>query len=85
MAAGRDPTHWLTVGYDQDLNKALDILKAETAKFIAEQRGVSAAEAQRIMQQTWDCRIAEVVNIVKGAYCFNSKDTKARAPGPLPT
>src|SRR6266404_3943023 len=50
--------------------------KAETAKFIAEQRGVSAAEAQRIMQQTWDCRIAEVVNIVKGAYCFNSKDTK---------
>ena len=60
------PTHWLTVGYDEDLNKALDILKAETAKFIAEQRGVSVADAQRIMQQTWDCRIAEVVNIVKG-------------------
>jgi acetamidase/formamidase len=79
------PTHWLTVGYDEDLNKALDILKAETAKFIAEQRGVSTAEAQRIMLQTWDCRIAEVVNIVKGAYCFNSKDTNARAPAALPT
>ena len=79
------PTHWLTVGYDEDLNKALDILKAETTKFIAEQRSVSAADAQRIMQQTWDCRIAEVVNIVKGAYCFNSKDTKAKAPGALPT
>ena len=79
------PTHWLTVGYDEDLNKALDILKAETAKFIAEQRGVSTAEAQRIMQQTWDCRIAEVVNIVKGAYCFNSKDTNAKAPTALPT
>ena len=74
------PTHWLTVGYDQDLNKALDILKSETAKFIAEQRGVSADEAQRIMQRMWDCRIAEVVNIVRGAYCFNPKDTKARAP-----
>src|SRR6266700_3829420 len=79
------PTHWLTVGYDEDLNKALDILKVETAKFIAEQRGVSTAEAQRIMQQTWDCRIAEVVNIVKGAYCFNSKDTNAKAPAALPT
>jgi acetamidase/formamidase len=79
------PTHWLTVGYDEDLNKALAILKAETAKFIAEQRGVSGADAQRIMQQMWDCRVAEVVNIVRGTYCFNPKDTKAKAPGALPT
>ncbi|MFL5090739.1 MAG: acetamidase/formamidase family protein [Xanthobacteraceae bacterium] len=79
------PTHWLTVGYDEDLNKALAILTAETAKFIAEQRGVSAAEAQNIMRQTWDCRIAEVVNIVRGAYCFNPKNTQAAAPEPLPT
>jgi acetamidase/formamidase len=79
------PTHWLTVGYDEDLNKALAILKAETAKFIAEQRGGTAADAQRIMQQMWDCRIAEVVNIVRGAYCFNPKDTKAKASGALPT
>ena len=79
------PTHWLTVGYDQDLELMPDILKDAEIFFIAEQRGVSAAEAQRVMQQMWDCRIAEVVNIVKGAYCFNSKDTKARAPAALPT
>jgi acetamidase/formamidase len=79
------PTHWLTVGYDEDLNKALAILTAETAKFIAEQRGVAAAEAQRIMQQGWDCRIAEVVNIVRGTYCFNPKNTQAAAPELLPT
>jgi acetamidase/formamidase len=79
------PTHWLTVGYDEDLNKALAILTAETAKFIAEQRRVSAAEAQRIMQQGWDCRVAEVVNIVRGTYCFNPKNTQAAAPEPLPT
>jgi len=75
------PTHWLTIGYDQDLNKALDILKAETAKFIAEQRGVSAAEAQRIMQQTWDCRIAESGQHLKGAYWFNSRILRRHAPG----
>ena len=79
------PTHWLTVGYDEDLNKALGILTAETEKFIAEQRGVSAAEAQRIMQQGWDCRVAEVVNIVRGTYCFNPKNAQAAAPEPLPT
>src|SRR5262245_28875415 len=77
-------THWLTVGYDEDLNKALDILQAETTKFIAEQRNVPPGEARQIMQQVWDCRIAEVVNIVRGAYCFNAKDPKAAAPGALP-
>ena len=78
------PSHWLTVGYDEDLNKALDILKSETAKFIAEQRGVPAGEAERVMREMWDCRVAEVVNIVRGAYCFNPKDTKAGAPAALP-
>jgi acetamidase/formamidase len=79
------PTHWLTVGYDEDLNKALGILEAETVKYIAEQRGVSAADAQQTVQQMWDCRVAEVVNIVRGTYCFNPKDTKAAPPAALPT
>ena len=77
------PTHWLTVGYDQDLNKALDLLKAETSKFIAEQRKVSAADAEKLMMQNWDCRVSEVVNVVKGTYCFNAKDTAAKAPAAL--
>src|SRR5262249_12498742 len=36
------PTHWLTLGYDEDLNKALEILKSETSKFITEERRVPA-------------------------------------------
>ena len=79
------PTHWLTVGYDEDLNKALGILEAETVKYVAEQRGVSPTDAQQIVQQMWDCRVAEVVNIVRGTYCFNAKDTKAAPPAALPT
>jgi acetamidase/formamidase len=77
------PTHWLSVGYDQDLNKAFDLLKAETVKLIAERRKVSAAEAELIMLKTWDCRISEVVNVVKGTYCMNPKDAKAPAPEAL--
>jgi acetamidase/formamidase len=79
------PTHWLTLGYDEDLNKALDILKAETVKFITEERRVPAADAQRIMMQRWDCRISEVVDIVKGTFCFNPKDARAKAPATLPS
>src|SRR5208337_1656936 len=78
------PTHWLTLGYDQDLNKALDILRSETAKFITEQQRVTAVDAQRMMMQGWDCRISEVVDIVKGTFCFNPKDTRARPPAALP-
>jgi acetamidase/formamidase len=79
------PTHWLTLGYDEDLTKALGILKSETTKFIMEQRHVGTADAERIMMQGWDCRISEVVDIVKGTFCFNAKDGRARPPAPLPS
>lgn len=79
------PTHWLTVGYDQDLNKALDVLRAETTTFIAEQRRIARADAERAMMQAWDCRVAEVVNIVKGLYCYNAKQPGSAAPKSLPT
>ena len=78
------PTHWLTVGYDQDLNKAFDLLKAETTKYIVERRKVSQAEAEKIMLATWNCRISEVVNVVKGTYCMNPKSASAPAPAALP-
>jgi acetamidase/formamidase len=78
------PTHWLTLGYDQDLNKALDILKAETTRFLVERRKVSQNEAEQIMLKTWDCRISEVVDVLKGTFCMNPKDTKAPAPAGLP-
>ena len=79
------PTHWLTLGYDEDLNKALEILKSETVKFITQERRVAAPDAQRIMMQGWDCRISEVVDIVKGTFCFNPKDARARPPAALPS
>jgi acetamidase/formamidase len=77
------PTHWITIGYDQKLNVAWGLLKAETSKFLAETGKVSTAEAEKAMVQQWDCRISEVVNVVKGTYCMNPKSPR---DGPaLPT
>jgi acetamidase/formamidase len=70
------PTHWITIGYDQKLNVGWDLLKAETSKFLAETRKVSKAEADKIMVRQWDCRISEVVNVVKGTYCMNPKSPR---------
>jgi acetamidase/formamidase len=78
------PAHWLTLGYDQDLNKALDILKAETTRLIVEQRKVSQAEAERIMIKGWDCVISEVVDVLKGTVCRNPKNPSAPPPPSLP-
>lgn len=72
------PKSWITMGYDKDLNKALDILKAETAKYLAAQRKVSTEKAIALMNKVSDCRISEVVNINKGVYCMNPKDAKSK-------
>ena len=77
------PTDWITVGYDEDLNKALDLLMAETKKFLVEQRKVSSDAAQQAMLDRWSCPVSEVVNIVKGTYCMIPKAADAPRPGPL--
>lgn len=78
-------TAWIAVGYDKDLNKALDILKAETIKLIVDQRHVTQDQAKQLLLQTWNCPISEVVNGIKGAYCIVPKDGNAPKPAPLPT
>jgi acetamidase/formamidase len=74
------PTSWITVGYDTDLNKALDIAKAQTVQFIMQQRHVSETDATKMLYQIWDCPISEVVNGVKGAYCIIPKNSNTTAP-----
>jgi acetamidase/formamidase len=72
------PTQWITMGYDKDLNKALTDAKAETVKFLAEQRKLSADKAAEMMPKISDCRISQVVNIKKGVHCLNPKDVNAK-------
>jgi len=79
------PTHWITMGYDKDLNKALTDAKAETAKFLGEQRKLGADRAAALMPNVSDCRISQVVNIKKGVHCLNPKDTKAKLTTEHPT
>lgn len=67
------PTHWITVGYDRDLNKALEILKTETRVFLAETQALSQEKVDEWMATRYDCRIAEVVNQMKGVFCMIPK------------
>lgn len=78
------PTHWITVGYDRDLNRALDILEEETVRFLVEVGRMKTRDARAFMDAFGDCRVSEVVNQVKGVYCMLPKlPTQRRAPRPV--
>jgi len=64
------------MGFDQDLNKAWDQTKAQTTKFLAEQRNVSADQAAKLMPTVSDCRVSQVVNVKKGIHCLNPKNVR---------
>lgn len=65
---------WITMGFDQDLNKAWDQAKAQTIKLIAEKRNISADQAAQLMPTVADCRVSQVVNIKKGIHCLTPKN-----------
>ncbi|HKF10332.1 MAG TPA: acetamidase/formamidase family protein [Xanthobacteraceae bacterium] len=78
-------TSWITMGFDQDLNKAWDQAKAQTLKLLAEQRNISTEQAARLMPTVSDCRVSQVVNIKKGIHCLNPKDRSGREDMERPT
>jgi acetamidase/formamidase len=71
-------THWITMGADPDLNRALEILRTETVALLVEQRRIAPADAEAWLRTYSDCRIAEVVNQSKLVYCMNAKGWDAR-------
>jgi acetamidase/formamidase len=77
------PAEWITMGFDEDLGKALANARSETAKLIAEQRGIPAEQALALVSSAADCRVTQVVDIKKGVHCISSKDGKPLA-APLP-
>ena len=72
------PKSWITMGFDADLNKALDVAREQTVRFLSEQRKISADEAAKLMERVSDCRISQVVNIKKGVHCLNPKNPATR-------
>jgi len=77
------PKSWITMGFDQDLNKAWAQAKAQTVKFLSEQRNVSAEQAEKLMASASDCRVSQVVNIKKGIHCLNPKSGKEDMERPV--
>ena len=67
---------WISMGFDQDMNKAFAQAKAQTVKMISELRGVSAEQAEKLMPTISDCRVSQVVNVKKGIHCLTPKNPR---------
>lgn len=65
------PDGMITMGFDPNLEIALANAKAETIKWIANNRGVSPETANQLMARISDCRITQVVDGKKGVHCIN--------------
>jgi acetamidase/formamidase len=76
---------WITMGFDQDLNKEWGQAREQTVKFLAEQRNVAGDEAARLMPTVADCRVSQVVNVKKGIHCLSPKNVGEREDMERPT
>ena len=68
-------THWITVGFDEDLTEAMKIATRNAVDFLAEQKMVpmSRDEAYSLTSMVGDCRVTEMVDIRKGVHCMIPK------------
>jgi acetamidase/formamidase len=76
---------WISMGFDQDMNKAWTQAKAQTVKVISELRGVSAEQAEKLMPTVSDCRVSQVVNVKKGIHCLTPKNPRETEDMERPT
>jgi acetamidase/formamidase len=69
-------SHFILMGFDEDLNEAMKIAVRETVKFLSEQKMVpmSRDEAYALTSMVGDCRVTQVVDVRKGVHCMVPKN-----------
>src|SRR5947209_15037060 len=67
-------THWITVGFDESLDKALVNAVREEVDFLTNVKGIERAKAYGLASMVGDCRVSQVVDVRKGVHCMIPKD-----------
>src|SRR5712692_6640923 len=68
-------THWIFLGFDEDLTEAMKIAVRNTIAFLTSQKMVpmSREEAYALTSMMNDCRVTQMVDIRKGVHCMMPK------------
>jgi len=67
-------THWITVGFDESLDKAMVNAVREEVDFLTNVKGIERAKAYGLASMVGDCRVSQVVDVRKGVHCMIPKD-----------
>jgi len=67
------PTHYMTMGFDEDLNQAAKIATREMLNFLVETKGLSREDAYMLMSATMDLVVTQAVDGVKGIHALLPK------------
>src|SRR5262249_41843460 len=67
------PTHYILVGFDQDLNKAFNNALPGAIDFLVADKGRTPYEAYSLASIAVDCRVSQVVDVRKGIHCMIPK------------
>jgi acetamidase/formamidase len=65
---GETPTHWITMGIDEDLTKATRICVVETLDFLMTEKHLTREEAYALASVAVDFDITQVVDGTKGVH-----------------
>src|SRR4051812_15946443 len=66
-------THFILVGFDDDLMKAFTNALNETVDFLVAGKGLDRYEAYSLASIAADCRVSQVVDVRKGVHCMVPK------------
>jgi acetamidase/formamidase len=67
------PTHFITMGFNQDLDVATQMAVRGVIDFLEEEKGISRDDAYRVASIAADLHVTQVVNGVKGIHCMLPK------------
>ncbi|HSR09812.1 MAG TPA: acetamidase/formamidase family protein [Thermodesulfobacteriota bacterium] len=64
------PTHWITMGFHQDLNEAVKIALRDAIRFISVRHGLSRDDAYSLSSLAVDLRVTQIVDGNKGVHAM---------------
>ena len=74
-------THYIAMGFDEDLNEAMKIATREAVNFLATTQKMvplTRDEAYALVSMVGDCRVTQVVDVRKGVHCMIPKSIFAK-------
>jgi acetamidase/formamidase len=70
---GETPTHWITMGFHQDLDEAVKIALRDAIRFISRTQGLTPDDAYSLSSLAVDLRVTQIVDGNKGIHAMIPK------------